>query len=406
MDVVVTGIGLRSALGCRQTTWNRLLAGESAIQIRQPFTRLAARPLAMTAAMPIDLPSLTDQVVLDALQDAGLSAPLPDCGVVIGSSRGNQASWEQLAAEAIAQSLAPSQKPPGPTGERSSPSPAISPERSPAAWSLADWLDTLPHAAAITAARRIGATGPVLSPMAACATGLWAIAQGFELLQSGLCERVLAGAVEAPITPLTLTGFEQMGALAQTGVYPFDRQREGLVLGEGGAILVLETAAAAHQRQAKIYGRVRGFGLSADGYHVSAPAPASQAAIAAIRNCLHRSHRSPNQIDYIHAHGTATQLNDRNEATLIQQLFPQGVAVSSTKGATGHAIGASGALGAAFCLLALEQQILPPCVGLRQPEFDLDFVRVARPAAVHTTLCFSFGFGGQNAVLAFGQAMG
>ncbi len=235
--------------------------------------------------------------------------------------------------------------------------------------------------------------------MAACATGLWSLAQGFELIQTG-CQRVLAGAVEAPITPLTLAGFDRMGALAQTGAYPFDRDREGLVLGEGGTVLVLESAALAMARGAKIYGQILGFGLTADAYHVSAPQPDSPAAIAAVQHCLDRSGLGPDDIDYIHAHGTATQLNDRHEAHLIQRLFPQGVPVSSTKGATGHTIGASGALGAAFCLLAMRDGLLPPCVGLRQPEFELDLISTARPASVRHALCLSFGFGGQNAVLA------
>ena len=123
-----------------------------------------------------------------------------------------------------------------------------------------------------------------------------------------------------------------------------------------------------------------------------------------MKQCLDRSGITPKDIDYIHAHGTSTPLNDRSEAHLIGQLFPWGVPVSSTKGATGHTVGASGALEAAFCLKAIDTQTLPPCVGLKDPEFDLDFVRVARPMPVSHVLCFSFGFGGQNAVMALGAA--
>jgi 3-oxoacyl-[acyl-carrier-protein] synthase II len=149
-----------------------------------------------------------------------------------------------------------------------------------------------------------------------------------------------------------------------------------------------------------------GFGLTADGYHVSAPEPASRAAVVAVKSCLERSQRSPNDIHHIHAHGTATQLNDRNEAQLIQTLFDASqVAVTSTKGATGHTLGASGALGAAFCCMALHHQVLPPCVGLYQPEFELNLIHQARSAFLRTCLCFSFGFGGQNAVIALGQLM-
>jgi 3-oxoacyl-[acyl-carrier-protein] synthase II len=206
--------------------------------------------------------------------------------------------------------------------------------------------------------------------------------------------------VEAPITPLTLVGFAKMGALAHTGSYPFDRCREGLVLGEGAAVLVLESAHLARERSANVYGQLLGFGLTCDAYHVSAPELGGKTAIAAVKQCLERSHLSPTDIDYVHAHGTGTQLNDQNEALLIQWLFPQGVPVSSTKGATGHALGASGAIGAALCLKALKHQLLPPCVGLKEPAFELDLVKMPRQGNIRSVLCFSFGFGGQNAVLA------
>lgn len=376
MDIVVTGIGLASVLGSRETTWKHLLAGNSGIQLRQPFPQLPAKPLGLIDRNPATLETLTRAIVTDAIADAGLTLPLSNCGIAIGSSRGQQAKWEQLAAKFFQNRD----------------------------FSALNWLDTLPNAAAIVAARQIQTTAPVLSPMAACATGIWSIGQGSQLIQAGQCDRVLAGAIEAPITPLTLAGFERMGALAQTGAYPFDRDREGLVLGEGGAVLVLETAELAQQRCARIYGQILGVGLTADGYHVSAPEPGSSGAIAAVRQCLTRSGLSASQIDFIHAHGTATQLNDRNEAHLIQRLFPPQVLVSSTKGATGHTIGASGALGTAFCLQALQSQLLPTCIGLSQPEFDLNFVRTTQPTCIQHALCFSFGFGGQNAVLALSRA--
>lgn len=374
MEVVITGIGVVSALGSLLPTWNRLLAGETGIQLRQPFLELAPKPLGLIGKYPATLTDLTCQVVEDAIADASLSLPLPDCGVVIGSSRGNQAQWEELS--------------------RTVHSPSSSPLLLPS------WLDTLPHAAAVTTAQLIGTTAAVRSPMAACATGLWAIAQGYELIRSGEYERVIAGAVEAPITPLTIAGFDRMGALATTGAYPFDCYREGLVLGEGGAVFVLESERVAQKRQAKIYGQIQGFGLTADGYHVSAPKPDNKAAIAAVNYCLQRSFLQPEDIHFIHAHGTGTQLNDQNEARLIHHLFPAEVPVSSTKGATGHAIGASGALGLAFCLLALQQQQLPPTTGLTQPEFDLNFVTQTQPARLQNVLCLSFGFGGQNAAIA------
>lgn len=382
MDVVVTGIGLVSALGSLETTWKRLLAGESGIYLQQPFESLASYPLALVGDQPIALAALTQQVVVAAVQDAGLTLPLENCGVVVGSSRGNQAAWEWLTRSRWERETS-----------------RVPPDRNPSLMA-SNWLETLPHAAAITTAYQIQTTAAVQAPMAACATGLWSIAQGFELIRTGQSTRVLAGAIEAPITPLTLAGFTQMGALARTGCYPFDRQREGLVLAEGGAILVLEAGELARQRNASVYGRILGAGLTADGYHISAPEPGSRAAIAAVQQCLTRAKIDAVAIDYIHAHGTATKLNDRNEAHLIQALFPD-VPVSSTKGATGHTLGASGAIGAAFCLLALKQQYLPPCVGLKQAEFPLNFVMQPLPHVVNTALCLSFGFGGQNAAIAF-----
>ncbi|NJR24229.1 MAG: beta-ketoacyl-ACP synthase [Richelia sp. CSU_2_1] len=261
------------------------------------------------------------------------------------------------------------------------------------------FVDFLPHMGAIAVARTLGATGPVLAPMAACATGIWAIAQAVELIRTGHCQRVVAGAVEAPITPLTLTGFDRMGALAQTGCYPFDEGREGFILGEGGALFVLESADLARSRNAKIYGQILGFGLTNDACYANYPELGGRSAIAAVNQCLKRSNLSTGDIDCIHAHGTATKLNDRHEALLIQKLFPLPVAVSSTKGATGHTLGASGALGVAFCLMSIKYQILPPCAGLKKPEFKLDFVRLARSTQVRNTVCLSFGFGGQNAAI-------
>jgi 3-oxoacyl-[acyl-carrier-protein] synthase II len=189
-----------------------------------------------------------------------------------------------------------------------------------------------------------------------------------------------------------------MGALATTGCYPFDRSREGLVLGEGGAMFVLETAALAARRQAKVYGKIQGFGLTCDAYHVSAPQGINGSAAKAIKQSLERSNLEPKTINYIHAHGTSTVLNDRHEAQLIQDLFPQ-VAVSSSKGSTGHTLGASGAINTALTLMAMKHNYLPPCVGLKDLAFDLDVVREVRPAQINHALCFSFGFGGQNAVI-------
>jgi 3-oxoacyl-[acyl-carrier-protein] synthase II len=392
IDVVVTGIGLVSALGNRQSTWAKLLNGQSGIRLHQPFAELARRPIGLIASAPADLRTLTTQAVRAALQDAGLRPPLVDCAVVVGSSRGHQASWETLLQQRAGAHSADCL---GPTAAKTQSQP-----EAPIGPRLEHWLDTLLDGAARVAAQILQTQAIVLSPMNACATGIAAISRGCELIESGQADRAIVGAIEAPVTPLTLAGFTRLGALATTGAYPFDRQREGLVIGEGGAILVLETAALANARSAPIYGRIRGFGLTADGYHATAPDPTNRGAVAAVQQCLRRSGLMPADIDYIHAHGTATALNDRQEAAVIRQLFGPDVPVSSTKGATGHTLGGSGALGVAFCLMALRSGHLPPCVGLRQSDFDLNLLRQAVQGDVQTALCFSFGFGGQNGVLA------
>ena len=365
MDVVVTGIGLMSCLGSLQTTQSSILQGHTGIKPHQ-FFQLPAYPLGLIDARPSKINDITPKILFDALQDAELSTTLTECGVVIGSSRGCQAEWENIARRKKL---------------------------------LSDrWLETLPDRPAIITAKHLKTNAPVLAPMAACATGIWALARGYELIKTSRCERVIAGAVETPISPLTLAAFERMGALAKTGCYPFDRVREGLVLGEGGAMFVLETAELAARRQAKVYGTIRGFGLTCDAYHISTPQTLGSSAARAVKQSLERSGLKPEDIDYIHAHGTSTTLNDRHEAQLIQQIFPQ-VAVSSTKGATGHTLGASGAIGTALTLMAMNDNCLPPCVGLKNPEFDLDVVMQSRKATIDRAMCFSFGFGGQNAVI-------
>ncbi|MBD2110735.1 MULTISPECIES: beta-ketoacyl-ACP synthase [Cyanophyceae] len=370
--VVVTGIGLVTALGTTATaTWNNLLAGKSGIRIGQPFSELPPRPLAMVGDKPTDIEDLLELAVAEAIADAQLTPPLTDCGVVIGSSRSFQGRWEQMA--------------------RSE------------SWADNPWLEALPHMGAIAVARQIQSQSPVLAPMAACATGLTAIFQGYELVRRGQCDRVIVGAAEAPVTPLTLAGFEQLGALATTGCYPFAPQREGLVLGEGAAVLVLESASSWLARSGpKAYGRILGGGFSVDAYHRTAPDPTLGGSRLALKNCLYYSGLKPQQVSYVHAHGTGTRLNDAHEVQLLTEGFSPPPWMSSTKGATGHTLGASGAIGAALCLLALRHQVLPPNTGAQDESIYPKLVTHPIPTDLEVALCFSFGFGGQNGVLALG----
>lgn len=379
-DVWVTGMSLSSALGpSLDRSWNALLEGNCGIQLKAPFLNLPPYPLGLSADSPTRLLPLLTHVLQDAVADAGLQnfkvgqLETAQWGVVIGSSRGYQADIEKLIQEGQA-------------------------------CDLYTWMQLYGQSPAGQVAQQLGCFGPVLSPRASCATGIWAIAQGIELIQTGQCDVVIAGAAEAPITPLTLAGFQNMGALAKAGAFPFDLNRTGFVLAEGAALLVLERRDHAEQRGARPYGKALGFGLTNDAYHRSAPDPNWSAARTAVQDCLTRSSLEPYQVGYIHAHGTATALNDAREAAMIQEMFSGKItAVSSTKGATGHTLGASGALGSVFCLMALHKQMLPPCVGLSLPAYDLNWVLHAQPKALDATLCLSFGFGGQNAAVAFTQ---
>ncbi len=381
-DVWVTGMGLRCALGSTlPQSWQALLKGTCGIRPQAPFETLSSYPLGMISDAPTRLTPLIASVLQEAIADARFP-PNPDpstrWGVVVGSSRGYQADLERLMGEGriVEVDLA------------------------------ASWLHLYGQSPAVQIAQQIRQTGPVLSPRAACATGVWAIAQAVELIQSGQCDVVITGAAEAPITPLTLAGFQNMGALSKSGAFPFDRQRSGFALAEGAALLVLERRDHAERRGARPYGQVLGFGLTNDAFHCSAPEPYGSAAKSSVLDCLGRSRLNPQQVGYIHAHGTGTALNDEREAAIIQAMFPATTAVSSTKGATGHTLGASGALGCVFSLMALSQQMLPPCVGLVQPAYDLNWVFEARPAALAAALCFSFGFGGQNAAIALARIPG
>ena len=375
--VVVTGIGITTALaGAAQSNWERIAAGESAIALRQPFLSLPPIPLAMAGKHPMLLDDILQMVVSAAWRDADLTvADGEACGVVVGSSRSYLRDWEAMA--------------------------TCSPQNSNDF--SGDWLAALPHMPALAAARQIGSTGPVLAPMAACATGIWAIAQGADLIRSGQCQRVLAGAVESPITPLTIAGFLKMGALAKTGCYPFDCDHEGFVLGEGGAVMVLESAAAARARGASTsstYGEILAAGITNDSHHVSAFDPTYRMGKAALANCLRRSGLSAEAIDAVHAHGTSTVQNDCMEACLVEQMLRSQVPIMATKGATGHTLGASGALTVALSLMSLKRQQLLPCTGLSKSDFELNFVRAAKAQRLRNILCLGFGFGGQNAAIA------
>src|SRR5436190_3440307 len=232
----------------------------------------------------------------------------------------------------------------------------------------------------------------------ACASGTNAIGHAFECVRSGRYQRVLAGGYDA-ISELVFTGFDSLQASTPEKCRPFDRQRTGMVLGEGAAVLALENLASARQRGAPVLAEIIGYGISTDNFHITQPDPTGIGAQQAMQQSLESARVSAKEVDYINAHGTATLFNDAAEGKAISALF-NGVPVSSTKGMMGHSLGAAGAIEAVICLLALQHQFLPPNInfGALDDHLDLNIVaNEARPAVLHTALSNSFGFGGTNA---------
>jgi 3-oxoacyl-[acyl-carrier-protein] synthase II len=260
---------------------------------------------------------------------------------------------------------------------------------------------------------RFGMKGPNSCVCTACATGNHAIGDSLRIIQRGEADVMLAGGSEAVITPLTIGGFCAMKALSTRNEdpprasRPFDKDRDGFVMGEGAGLMVLESLAHAQRRGAKIYAEIVGYGMSADAYHITLPAPEGEGAARSMCLALKDAGADPSQIDYINAHGTSTPAGDVNETLAIKTVFNEHarkLAVSSTKSMTGHLLGAAGGVESVITVLALSHGILPPTINYEvpDPDCDLDYVpNVARRAEVRYALTNSFGFGGTNATLVF-----
>jgi nodulation protein E len=264
------------------------------------------------------------------------------------------------------------------------------------------------NAAASHVSMELGLKGPTYSVATACASGTHAIGQAFHMLRSGQAAVALAGGTDACITVGTIKGWEAMRVLATDTCRPFSRTRSGFVLGEGAAMLVLETRERALARGAPVYAEVLGFGMSADAGDITAADP--DGAARAMQAALRDAGVNAETIDYVNAHGTGTQLNDKIETVALRRVFGPGVdrrAVSSSKAVLGHGLGASGALEFAATALALQSQVIPPTANFEEPDpdCDLDVVpNVARQTPIHTAMSNSFAFGGLNAVLVLGRA--
>lgn len=254
-----------------------------------------------------------------------------------------------------------------------------------------------------------GVKGPCFSVASACASGADGIGTALMMLRSGMIDAAFAGAAECTLTSTGVAAFDRVGATSRRSDFtpqPFDKERDGLVMGEGAAVLILERETHAKKRGAAIYAELAGYGATADAYHVTAPHENGAGGAAAIRMALNSAQANPDEVGYINAHGTGTLLNDQSETRAIKAAFGDlayKIPISSTKSMTGHMMGATGALEIIFCVKALHEGILPPTINYRtpDPECDLDYIpNKAREAKINLAISNAFGFGGHNAVLA------
>jgi 3-oxoacyl-[acyl-carrier-protein] synthase II len=409
--VVVTGLGVISAIGQNVPAfWDSLVNGKSGVDYISSFnadaypTRFAAEVKGFDAATYVNrkqarhMDRFTQFAVaasLQAVQSAQLTiddSNAEETGVIIGSSVcGLLSVCEQY--KILSES--------GP--ERVSP--ALAPTMTG-------------DAAAVQISLLLGARGVSYSPSSACASGSDAIGQAFTLIRQGQAKAMIAGGTEVPVIPLVMAAFNAIRALSvkngdpSTACRPFDLSRDGFVMGEGAAVLVLEEARAARERGAPILAELVSYGASSDAFHLIQPAPDGAGAARAVNTAIRNGGINPAEIDYIHAHGTATLLNDRVETTVIKKALGERakrVPVSATKAMTGHLLGAAGSLGALITVLAIQNQTAPPTINLTSPdpECDLDYVpNYARPLKIKTAMANSFGFGGHNNVLIFRQPNG
>ena len=400
--VVVTGMGCVSPLGQNvETTWRALLAGTSGVAPITQFdastfkTRFAAEvkdfdPEALLGRRDARRMDRVTQFAIvaagEALSSSGLAIDDGNrgrIGVVLGTGIGGIGTLLKGA-----QVLA---------------------ERGP------HWVSPfmvpmmLPDTSAGQVAIHFGLRGPNLAVVTACATGTNAIGEAAEMIRRGAADAMVAGGSEAAIVPVALAGFNVMDAISirnddpERASRPFDRDRDGFVLGEGAAALILESLDHARSRRASILAEVAGYGTTNDAYHMSAPLEDGAGASACMRLALADAGLAPTEIDYINAHGTSTRLNDASETSAIKTVFGElaySIPISSTKSMTGHLLGAAGAVEAIFSILALREGVIPPTINYQTPDpaCDLDYVpNRSRPAKIRRALSNSFGFGGHNA---------
>ncbi|WP_318505092.1 beta-ketoacyl-ACP synthase II [Bacillus sp. T3] len=403
--VVVTGVGAVTPLGNDvETTWKNLIAGVSGVG---PLTRLNADEYPAKVAAELkdfNIESYIEKkdarkmdrfthyaiaAATMAVKDAALEINdenAPRVGVWIGSGIGGMETFENQFETFLNRGYK-----------------RVSPFFVPM---------IIPDMAAGQVSIMLGAKGINSCTVTACATGTNSIGDAFKVIQRGDADVMVTGGAEAPITRMSVAGFCANTALStnpdpQTASRPFDANRDGFVIGEGAGIVILEELEHALARGANIYAEIIGYGATGDAYHVTAPAPGGEGGARAMKQALVDGGLTPEDVDYINAHGTSTGYNDKYETAAIKEVFGEyayKVAVSSTKSMTGHLLGAAGGIEAIFSVLAIKDGVIPPTMNLEtpDPECDLDYVpNQARQKEITTVISNSLGFGGHNATIAF-----
>ncbi len=402
--VVITGMGLITPLGTgNQKSWNSLLEGRSAIGKITHFDPegLPCQIAAEVTDFEIDnFIEMKEQKKMDRFIHLGLGAAIlamddsdlkvternaDRIGVIVGAGIGGLSSIERYT--------------------------QILNDRGPKRVSPFFIPMTIINLTAGQISIRFGVKGPNSAIATACATGTHAIGDAFNLIRNGAADAMICGGSEAVVTPLGIAGFTAMKALStrndepEKASRPFDRDRDGFVMGEGSGVLILEEMEHAMDRGARIYAELIGYGLNSDAYHITSPSPNGEGAAKCMQSALKDAQISPDDVDYINAHGTSTKYGDEIETASIKKVFgghAYKLCVSSTKSMIGHLLGASGGVEAAICALSLYNKTVPPTINLDNPdsECDLDYVpHRARTLDINIAMSNSFGFGGTNACI-------
>ncbi|HEU5362011.1 MAG TPA: beta-ketoacyl-ACP synthase II [Gaiellaceae bacterium] len=401
--VVVTGLGLVCPIGNSvEEAWTALLAGRTGVDRITQFdagefpVRIAGEVKGLDVAGVVDAKKarrmdrctrLLLAAAREAERDSGLdvAAAGERAGTAIGTALGGVASFEQTVLQLQ--------------------------DRGPERLSPFAIVQTLPNLPAGWVSIELGTRGPLLAESTACAASNMAIGDAVDAIRLGRADVMVCGGTEAPVTPVAVAGFAAMRALSTrnddpaTASRPFDGERDGFVIAEAAAVLVLEELEHAQARGARVYAEIAGYGVSSDANHVSDPDPVGANAARAVAMALTDAELEPNHVGYVNAHGTSTPAGDAAETRVLKLVFGDHLPfVSSTKGATGHTLGAAGAVEAVFTVLALHHGVLPPTINQEEPdpECDLDTLPNApREEQVDVALSNSFGFGGHNSVVAF-----